>query len=176
MKIIVASVNPIKIAAVRTGFGKMFPDGNIEVEGLEVNSGVGHQPQTDADTLRGALNRIAEAEKASPEADFWAGLEGGIEEADGEMRSFAWIAVKSREGRIGKGKTGTFFLPHAVAELVRQGHELGTADDIVFGRSNSKQANGAVGILTGDVIERAGFYSDAVVLALIPFKNGNLYN
>ena len=58
---------------------------------------------------------------------------------------------------------------------MRQGLELGQADDIVFGRSNSKQANGAVGILTDDVIDRAQLYEPAVIFALIPFKNPDLY-
>ena len=69
----------------------------------------------------------------------------------------------------------SFYLPPQVAELVRQGVELGEADDIVFGQSNSKQASGAVGLLTGDVIDRAGLYEGAVILALIPFKNRQLY-
>ena len=51
----------------------------------------------------------------------------------------------------------------------------GDADDVVFERSNSKQANGAVGLLTGDVITRASLYAHAVVLALIPFRNMELY-
>jgi non-canonical (house-cleaning) NTP pyrophosphatase len=38
--------------------------------------------------------------------------------------------------------------------LVESGKELGDADDIVFGKSNSKQQNGAVGILTHDIITR----------------------
>jgi non-canonical (house-cleaning) NTP pyrophosphatase len=85
------------------------------------------------------------------------------------------VVVKSRDGKIGKGKTGSFFLPPKVAELIGQGKELGDADDIVFGTSNSKQANGAVGILTGDVLTRTTFYEAAVILALIPFKNPELY-
>jgi non-canonical (house-cleaning) NTP pyrophosphatase len=76
---------------------------------------------------------------------------------------------------IGKGRTGTFLLPPAVAELIRQGKELGAADDIVFGRLNSKQDNGAVGLLTDDVIDRAQLYEHAMILALIPFKNKALY-
>jgi non-canonical (house-cleaning) NTP pyrophosphatase len=62
-----------------------------------------------------------------------------------------------------------------VADLIRQGKELGEADDIVFGRNNSKQENGAVGLLTGDVINRAQLYEMAVILAFIPFKNLDLY-
>jgi non-canonical (house-cleaning) NTP pyrophosphatase len=53
--------------------------------------------------------------------------------------------------------------------------ELGHADDLVFNKSNSKQENGAVGILTENVIDRAEFYKQAVILALIPFKNPTLY-
>jgi non-canonical (house-cleaning) NTP pyrophosphatase len=85
------------------------------------------------------------------------------------------MAVVDKNGNLGKGKTGTFILPEKVAELIRQGEELGIADDKVFGATNSKQKNGAIGILTGDVLTRAGFYSDALIMALIPFKNPDLY-
>jgi inosine/xanthosine triphosphatase len=91
-----------------------------------------------------------------------------------ELAAFAWVVVRNRQG-VGKSRTGTFFLPPAVAELIEQGKELGEADDIVFGRTNSKSENGAIGLLTGDVIDRAELYAHAVVLALVPFKNRELY-
>jgi non-canonical (house-cleaning) NTP pyrophosphatase len=34
---------------------------------------------------------------------------------------------------------------------------------------------GAVGILTGDVLTRTTYYEPAIILALIPFKNPELY-
>lgn len=74
-----------------------------------------------------------------------------------------------------KAKTATFFLPPAIASLIHAGKELGEADDIVFGQTNSKQKNGAVGILTGDLITRTSYYVDAIILACIPFKNIELY-
>lgn len=92
-----------------------------------------------------------------------------------QVEAFAWVIIKGKNGKFGKGRTGTFFLPPKVAELIRQGKELGEADDIVFQRKNSKQENGAVGILTGNVIDRTKFYTEAVVMALIPFKNEELY-
>ena len=49
--------------------------------------------------------------------------------------------------------------------------ELGHADDQVFKRDNSKQANGAIGILTNNVIDREAYYIHAVIMALVPFKN-----
>ena len=121
------------------------------------------------------MNRVEAAQREHPVADFWVGIEGGVEEKSGEIEVFAWIVVKSKDGRIGKGRAGTFFLPPKMAELVRQGKELGEVDDIVFGRTNSKQRNGTVGALTGDVIDRTEYYIHPIILALIPFKNEELY-
>jgi non-canonical (house-cleaning) NTP pyrophosphatase len=53
--------------------------------------------------------------------------------------------------------------------------ELGDADDLVFGRQNSKQKSGAVGLLTHNRVTRRTLYEQAVVLALIPFINPDLY-
>lgn len=75
----------------------------------------------------------------------------------------------------GKARSATFFLPPAVSVHLSEGKELGTADDLVFGRSNSKQENGAVGLLTGDVIDRESLYEQAVILACVPFKNPALH-
>ncbi len=172
--LVVASTNPVKVQAALNGFRRLFPAETVEVVTVSVPSGVAHQPQSDEETLRGALNRSSNAMAARPRADYWIGIEGGIQSSGDELAAFAWIVVRS--GRmIGRARTGTFFLPPAVAELIRQGKELGEADDIVFDRSNSKQDNGAVGLLTDNVIERAQLYEHAMILALIPFKNEALY-
>lgn len=168
--IIVASTNPVKIQAALAGFQAMFPGDTFTAGGVSVPSGVSDQPMSDEETLQGALNRARAVRNLHPDADFWAGIEGGCEEKYGALWAFAWVVVLAGE-IVGKSRTAAFTLPHEIAELVRQGVELGTADDMVFGRSNSKQGNGAVGILTADVIDRAGYYEHAVVLALVAFKN-----
>ncbi len=174
-KIVIASKNPVKINATLSGFQKMFPAETFETEGVSVPSRVSDQPKNDAEIFQGAWNRANNASIETPLADFWVGIEGGIEEKGEGMESFAWIIIKDKNGKFGKGRTGTFFLPPKVAELIRQGKELGEADDIVFQRKNSKQENGAVGILTGDVLDRTKYYAEAVIMALIPFKNEKLY-
>ncbi len=171
--VVVASTNPVKLQAAREGFARMFPGDNVTVEGVSSVSGVSDQPTSNAETLQGALNRARHAAQLAPSADFWVGIEGGIEDQDGDMQVFAWVVVLSHQ-RTGRGKTGTFYLPREIAELVRQGKELGDADDIVFGRSNSKQNNGAIGILTGDALDRTAYYVHAVIMALVPFKNPHL--
>ena len=177
--VVIASTNPVKVQAVRWGFERMFPGQPFDYQTLSVPSGVSDQPASSVEILQGAHNRAENAALRQPQADFWVGVEGGIEDEGEAMAAFAWIVVKGRgpgsAGCAGKGRTGTFYLPPAVARLVRQGKELGEADDIVFGRSNSKQENGAIGLLTGDVIDRAQLYEPAVVMALIPFKNPHLY-
>lgn len=174
-KIIVASRNPVKINAALSGFKKMFPNEMFEIEGVSVASGVGDQPMSDEETIRGARTRVENACAQYADADFWVGIEGGVEDAHNEMQAFAWIVIKSKDGNVGRGRTGVFLLPPQVAHLVRQGKELGEADDIVFGRINSKQENGAVGLLTDNIMHREKYYTDTVVLALIPFRNRHLY-
>jgi inosine/xanthosine triphosphatase len=173
-KIVVASQNPIKVNAVQNGFERMFPREVFSVSTVIVPSGVCAQPLSDAETQTGALTRARNAAQIVKDADYWVGVEGGIEDVNGEMTAFAWIVVIS-EDLIGKGRTGTFFLPSRVSELIREGLELGEADDIVFKRLNSKQNNGAIGILTGNVIDRANLYEHGVVMSLVPFKNSDLY-
>lgn len=174
LTLVVASTNPVKLQAAVNGFQRLFPGSELNVVAANVPSDVAQQPLSDDETLRGALNRSANAQAAHPDADYWIGIEGGIQPIGQEMTAFAWIVIRSQE-MIGKGRTGTFFLPPAVAELIRQGKELGEADDIVFGRTNSKQDNGAVGLLTDNVVDRAQLYEHALILALIPFKNQVLY-
>lgn len=175
-KIVVASKNPVKLNATLGGFKRMFPGEEFEVEGVAARSSVSNQPLSDEETFCGAQNRVADARAIQPDADYWVGLEGGIEKNDSDMAVFAWMVIESKDGRMGKGKTGVFILPPEIATLVDGGTELGEADDIVFNRKNSKHANGTIGILTDNVIDRESYYIEAIIFALIPFKNPELYN
>jgi len=173
-KIIIASTNPVKINATTGGFKKCFPKEKFEGIGISVSSGVSDQPMSDAETFKGAFNRATAAKKANNKADYWVGLEGGVEDNGNEMRSTVWVVVLSKN-KMGKAKTGSFVLPPRMAKLIRKGMEMGHADDKIFGTTNSKQTTGAVGILTKGVIDRTALYETGVILALIPFLNPTLY-
>ncbi len=172
-KIIIASKNPAKIKAVENAFSKAFPTETFEYQGVSVPSKVPDQPIGEAETLLGAENRVKNAIKAY-KADYWVGLEGGVATNNNELEAFAWMVIRS-EDMYGKGRTGSFFLPPKVAELVQNGMELGHADDVVFGQSNSKQKGGAVGLLTNNLLTRTTYYEQALILALIPFINKEHY-
>ncbi|WP_222933143.1 inosine/xanthosine triphosphatase [Fulvivirga aurantia] len=173
MKVAVASNNPVKTAAVANGMAKMFSE-KAEIINVSAPSEVKDQPTSDQETYDGAFNRAKNARDLLPDQDLWVGIEGGIEDTLKGMTAFAWVVVLSKD-KIGHAKSATFFLPEKVSHLIKQGKELGEADDIVFGKSNSKQQNGAVGLLTENAIDRTSYYTEAMILALIPFKNTELY-
>lgn len=168
----VASKNPVKADAVLRGFLSFYPD--VKVEKVEVDSGVSDQPSTDEETWTGALTRAKNAKKNINNADFWVGIEGGIENSSDGLIAFAWIVILS-EDKTGQARTATFQLPAKVAQLISEGYELGHANDIVFGQTNSKQKHGAVGLLTQNKVDRTGLYHQAVQLALVPFVNPGLF-
>ncbi len=175
--VIVASTNPVKINAAKLACEAMFPETVWDVKGVAVTSGVSDQPLSDKETRQGAMNRVHAARALSPDADYWIAFEGGIEDTTHGMESFAWIAIASRgEKAVSESRSGMFFIPPAMAALIRDGMELCHADDHVTGRENSKQTNGTVGLLTGDVIDRTAYYVHAAILALIPFKHPRLYS
>lgn len=173
MKVVVASANPVKLEAVKVAFSQCFDD-DFVFEGVSVPSGVSDQPVGSDETRQGALNRVQNAQKAMPDADFYVGLEGGVEWLGDELMVFAWMVVRSGE-KEGLARTGSFSLPPKIVSLIHEGYELGIADDMVFRRENSKQKNGAVGILTNDLVTRQSYYEQALILALIPFLNKELY-
>lgn len=174
MKVIVASKNPVKINAAQQAFVQMFPNEEVLVEGVSAPSGVPDQPMTHAEGMTGARNRAQHIFDECPDADYWVGLEGANEEVGEYMQSRASAVIKSKTYQS-EEQSASFRVPKEVAELIRDGMELGHAHDKVFNKVNSKQAHGMVGELTDNIIDRTEYYRHPLVLALIPFKNSELY-
>ena len=117
----------------------------FEFEGFSADSLVSDQPMNNLETLTGAMNRLKNIQHLK--ADYFVSIEGGVDLLDDNYEAFAWIII-SDDKKTGKAKTATFPLPLKISKLIKKGYELGDADDIVFNRTNTKQKNGAVGILT----------------------------
>ena len=172
-RVVVGSTNPVKIAAVRAVLERV--GSGAEVSGLAVASGVRDQPVGDDETIRGATQR-ARAVLSACDADLGVGLEGGVVDEGGVMRTCAWAAVVARDGRVGTGGSLAMPLPARVAALVRDGVELGHAMDRVTGAQNTKHGAGAVGILTAGLVDRQRAYESLVAYALAPFLAPELYD
>jgi inosine/xanthosine triphosphatase len=169
----VGSENPVKIDCVTEAIAEFWP--GARAIGAPTDSGVSAQPSSDHEMFRGALNRARQALANIPTASFGVGIEGGTLDADGDMWAYACVVIVDRIGNVGKGQTGRFVLPAPIAQMVREGVELGEADDRFFGRHNSKQQEGAIGILSDGRITRLKLYRPAVTFALLPFVHAEYY-
>jgi len=168
----VGSKNPVKLAAARAVLERVTP--SVRVEGISVTSTVRDQPFGDNETIRGALAR-AHAAREAVGGDLGIGIEGGVVESDDGMRTCAWAAVVDGSGREGVGGSLAMPLPNRVAELVRDGVELGVAMDRLTGEHNTKQRQGAVGILTAGLVDRRAAYEVILAYALARFLTPELW-
>jgi inosine/xanthosine triphosphatase len=171
LRVVVASHNPAKLTAARRAFSESFPGAALELVTTTAESGVGAQPKSDEETRRGALNRAHDARRREPQAMYWVGIEGGVEAIDGQLMTFAWMAVLDADGRLGAARSATLPLPPEIHTRVMQGEELGEANDAVFGTTGSKRHGGAFGLLTGGRYTREGIYAETLCIALLPLLN-----
>ncbi|EKA4467274.1 inosine/xanthosine triphosphatase [Vibrio parahaemolyticus] len=165
-KVVIASLNPAKINAVKSAFQSAFPQQAFEFVGISVPSEVADQPMTNEETHRGAVNRVKNAKVEMPTADFYVGLEAGIE---GNV-TFAWMVIESDTHR-GESRSASLMLPPEVLAQLADANELGDVMDKVFGTENIKQKGGAISLLTQNQLARSSVYHQALILALIPFTN-----
>ena len=180
IQLAVGSRNPVKVNAVREAFRAIHPEFEILVEGFEVESKVRSQPFEDDETLLGATNRAMSAynefvQRFQSPPKYSLGIEGGLRYADYGLECFAWITIFNGS-TITKSRSASFMLPPSIEMHIRDGMELGDADDLVFGRKNSKQGSGSVGHLTNGLIDRTSFYKQPVILAYIPYMWPDHYN
>ena len=169
IKVIVASKNPAKVSAVESAFAEAF-ELPLQVSGVSVDSEVSDQPMTDRETLLGARNRVKNAQHHYPEADYWVGMEAGLE---GD-HSFSWITI-SNGTRAGESRSAVMRLPQAILDGIAEGKELGDVMDEQFNTVNIKQKGGAVGLFTKGLLSRSSVYHQALILALVPFINEDLF-
>lgn len=168
----VGSGNPVKLAAARAVVTAYFA--GAEVSARPVPSGVPDQPFGDTETIAGARERARRAREAE-DADLGVGLEGGVVDGAEGMRTCAWCVVVHRDGREGVGGSLAMPLPPAVAQMIRDGEELGFAMDKFASTRGTKHGKGAVGILTAGRIDRQRAYEVLVTYALAPFVTPELF-
>lgn len=164
--VVASTTNPAKINAVTLAFADVFGAENCRIEGVDVDSGVPQQPLGSTETRTGARNRVMMARQVRPEADFWVGVEAGIE----DNMTFAWMVVENATIR-GESRSASLMLPEAVLHGIREGRELGDEMARLSGIQNVKQKGGAIGVFTNGKLTRTSVYHQALLLALVPFQN-----
>ena len=176
----------------------LAPGAAFEVVGAEVESGVSHTPASCEELMLGARQRAEALVKlAHVKNESWrylVGLEGGLDvvyegasqdellrhaalKQNGHRRVFleSWAYVT--DGARGHyGRSGGVELPDALAhEVLENGVELSVAIDKFAGAVGIRDAQGAWGVLSANLITRQEAFRIAVVAAFAPFYNEKMY-
>ena len=179
----VGSLRRPKLEAVRESLAEISarfePRTLYEVVGVDVPSGVGHTPLSRQEMMTGARQR-AEHLAGNPRADeegwkYFVGLEGGIDIVYERGRRIAflenWACVIDTAGRKSYGQSGAIALPDSLAvTVVNEGVELSVAIDAFAGQQGIRDAQGAWGVLTGNLITRQDAFRVAFLNAFAPFR------
>jgi inosine/xanthosine triphosphatase len=163
LKIVVGSLNEAKVTAVKQAFTQVF--GKVLVEGITIKDTLS-QPTTDSSTLHGAEHRAQSAKFARPDADYWVGIEGGVESVAGELMVMAWVVIMTTD-QVGRSRSATYQLPKPAAAAVEAGQPLGDISAKVVG--DNWQRLGLIASLSRGRITRTSFYIEPIILALLPF-------
>ncbi|MBQ0954800.1 inosine/xanthosine triphosphatase [Serratia symbiotica] len=164
--VVAATTNPAKLQAIQLAFDDTFGAGHCHTESVDVASGVSLQPLGTDETRTGARQRVIEARKMRPEADFWIGVEAGIE----ENMTFAWITIENPHTQ-GESRCASLMLPETILQGIRAGRELGGEMAKITGNAEVKRQGGAIGIFTNGQLSRTSVYHQTLLLALVPFHN-----
>ncbi len=168
------------LAALRQALGLST---EFAVEGAEVSSGVRPTPLSRGEMMAGARRRAEELAHLAREQDrpweYFIGLEGGIEVVDegGAQWVFLenWAYAMDRAGRRAFGQSGAILLPDDLARRVlEEGADLADAMDVFSGLQGIRDAQGAWGVLTRNVITRQDAVRISVINAFAPILSASV--
>lgn len=183
MRIVIGSLNKPKNDACRNVFLKhaqrMKISGTPEFTSVEADSGIPAMPLDRQMMMRGAKNRAVHCkeriDQSSHLADFYIGLEGGIfltyqpEQANPVVFLESWVYILNAE-RGHWGSSGAVSVPWELARpIVTEHRELGDVIDEWADQQNIRSRQGAVGVLTKNLVNRTDFFETALTFALSPF-------
>ncbi len=184
-------------------FGPIMPASanaaEFEVVGVEVDSGVGHTPSSRQESMVGARQRAESLIELARERNqpwrYFVGLEGGLDVVQEEsvesgvafesatmsaihlrrvfLESWAYVSDGER-GHF--GRSGGIEIPAVLAhEVLDLGVELSVAIDRFAGAIGIRDAQGAWGVLSSNLVTRQEAFRVAVVAAFAPFYNARMY-
>lgn len=187
MKVAVGSTRKAKIIAVRESIERNAAIDTAwreaDILSLDVKTETPAMPITDEQLMQGAMSRAETARTAllqkGIQANLSVGLEGGFHTVDlnGQHLTFlrGWAYVT--DGAQGSfGASPSIIVPQFIVKpVVEDGRELGLVIDEIVGKNGIRSRQGTWGILSRDLLTRAMSFESALIAALAPFYNKEMY-
>ena len=172
MLIALGSTSPVKINATKQAFEAYFD--NVEIKGIKVPSGIKPFPTSEEETFQGAVNR-AKAVSEMEQADYYVGLEGGLQTFN-VYTIVKQIAVVLHDEKTGIGVSSGYNAPETlINQLDMTSDESRIILDRYFGKTEILSKEGIIGVLTNGKLNRTTISRNAVICALTVFINPQYY-
>ena len=176
MIVAVGTSNPVKVRAVQNVFSRFFI---VTVVMKRVSSKVPPQPIGLEATIEGAISRARGALNADPNAELGVGIEAGIISVPRTISGYMdqqFAAIVDRSGRMTLGGGPSFEYPQfLVKRVLDEQIEVNKVMAELTGESFLGHKEGAIGYFSKGVLDRTALTELAVLMALIPRLNEDLY-
>ncbi len=184
IKICVGSLNPVKIKAVELAYHKFFD--NYKIYKIKADSNVLDQPIGLKMILKGAYNRAKNAllklkyEKKDNSEIYGIGIEAGLVKislANTNYMDFQFCVIMDEKEKISIGSGIAFEYPQFVIDKIisEKDTEIGVIMGKLANNVNLKSEIGAIGFLSKNIIKRKDILFQAIICALLPRINEDLY-
>ncbi len=184
IKVCVGSINPIKVKATQEGFNRFFD--SFQLLKIKAESKVPNQPIGMSVIIEGAINRAKGAIyhlkniMDSKDKNFGVGLESGlikVPQSETGYMDLQFCVIIDDNNKITIGSGNAFEHPqHVISEIISdETKEIGVIIGKLANNSNLKNETGAVSFLSKNKITRIEILTNAVICALIPRINIEIY-
>lgn len=175
MKIIISTENKAKIQAVEEVLDQIWND--LEITSEKFPSDVSDQPLSEAEGIKGAINRAQNAQLKYSDADYCVGMEGYVDSNEYGMFLAGAVAIINKSGAIGVGISAKMQLPDFIKEKIEAGEELGLIIKNLMNDTDGhiRHYDGTNGILSKGLYNRVDEFKDATKCALTRFQSPEFY-
>ncbi|MFX1419704.1 MAG: inosine/xanthosine triphosphatase [Promethearchaeota archaeon] len=185
INICVGSLNPTKLNSVKQAFSRYFK--NFKVYNIKAESEVAKQPIGLKSIIDGAINRAKYAlnflinTRNIQNNIYGVGIEAGLAEVPRTktgFMDFQFCAIIDEKDQISLGSGIAFEYPDFVIDqiLFDKDTEIGDILGNLAQNKNLKNELGAISFLSKNVITRTEILTQAVICALLPFINKEVYD
>ncbi|RLE75402.1 MAG: inosine/xanthosine triphosphatase [Thermoprotei archaeon] len=178
MRVAVGSENPLKVEGVRAAFAHFY--GSVDVVPCRPHLTIPKQPRSLREMLIGAIERAVHSLSRIEDADYGVGVEAGLFRVPGTITGYLkaeLCVIVDREGGMTMGMSPSFEFPMEAVRLVIRGEveEVEEVMERVFGMERIGERVGTIYYLTRGLVSRRDLVRQAVLMALVPRVNENLY-